>query len=132
MSIWGTAALQEALPAQDAAPTSNAPAEEAAVDPRAHGWVAPEAYDYGKYNMSSKEYDDARKAAFEEQAAHNSANDNTWAGSAPMYEWKGEYGDVGPRFPDIEAILFGSGDDTGTGVINFEKYFSFTPAIPMS
>ncbi|KJZ79385.1 hypothetical protein HIM_01536 [Hirsutella minnesotensis 3608] len=31
----------------------------------------------------------------------------TWDGNAPVYQWNDEFGDVGPRFPDVEQELFG-------------------------
>ena len=128
MSAWGTTDLAEALPA---APAPEASAEGAPqFNPRAHGWVQPEAYDYAKYNMSGKEYE-AQKAAAAENAELGPTlhSGETWAGSAPVYEWKGEYGDVGPRFPDIEKMLFGTDEDNGTGVINFEKYLLLHPDV---
>lgn len=129
MSTWGTQDLAKALPAATLNP--NASAECAVADPRTHGWAKPEAYDYGKYNMSTKEYQDQQLAAFEAAAAENQGlpsglhSGESWAGNAPIYEWKGEYGDVGPRFPDIEAMLFGN-EEADTGVIDFQKYGSLS------
>lgn len=33
-----------------------------------------------------------------------------------MYEWKEEYGDIGPRFEDLEKHLFGSEFHVRTGI----------------
>lgn len=31
----------------------------------------------------------------------------TWDGNAPVYQWSDEFGDVGPKFPNLELELFG-------------------------
>ncbi|KAF4589572.1 DEAD/DEAH box RNA helicase [Ophiocordyceps camponoti-floridani] len=31
----------------------------------------------------------------------------TWEGNARIYEWNDEYGDIGPKFPELELELFG-------------------------
>lgn len=31
----------------------------------------------------------------------------TFDGSAPIYQWDDEYGDVGPKMPELELELFG-------------------------
>lgn len=48
-------------------------------------WSAPIAFDYQSFN----------EAGFTE-----------WAGNAARYEWKDEYGDVGPRNEELEKQLF--------------------------
>lgn len=48
-------------------------------------WTAPVAFDYQGFN----------EAGFTE-----------WAGNAARYEWKDEYGDVGPRNEELEKQLF--------------------------
>ncbi|QIW99290.1 hypothetical protein AMS68_004808 [Peltaster fructicola] len=74
---------------------SGTPAE--AVDPQAgneefrrvveeRGWTAPVAFDYTSF----------------EQAENNQA----WHGEAARYEWNEEFGDVAPRVPQLEAILY--------------------------
>lgn len=63
------------------------------------GWVEPEKYDYDAYNANPKEPGEAPlDPAFELP---------TWAANAIKYEWKDEYGDVGPAHPELEAMLFG-------------------------
>lgn len=39
-----------------------------------------------------------------------------WANKAPVYEWKDEYGDVGPRFEDLEKQLFGYENHVRQGI----------------
>jgi ATP-dependent RNA helicase DDX3X len=34
-------------------------------------------------------------------------NNGDWHGTATKYEWKDEYGEVGPRIPELEKQLFG-------------------------
>lgn len=34
-------------------------------------------------------------------------NNDNWHGAGQVYEWRDEYGDVAPRVPELEAILFG-------------------------
>ena len=55
---------------------------------RAAGWTERSAVDY---------------ATVTDQAADS----GDWFGTAKVYEWKGEYGDVGPQVPELEKILFG-------------------------
>ncbi|PHH87554.1 hypothetical protein CDD83_8695 [Cordyceps sp. RAO-2017] len=40
-------------------------------------------------------------------AASNMDGTTAWDGSARVYQWNDEYGDVGPSFPDLELELFG-------------------------
>ncbi|PWY92862.1 DEAD/DEAH box RNA helicase [Aspergillus heteromorphus CBS 117.55] len=70
---------------------------EAANVAREKGWVAPEGYDYNKYTSVAPpvqpegEGDDALPE---------------WAGKAAKYEWKDEFGDVGPQNTELEEMLF--------------------------
>ncbi|PYH47814.1 DEAD/DEAH box helicase [Aspergillus saccharolyticus JOP 1030-1] len=68
---------------------------------RAKGWVAPESYDYGKYTTTGPTT---------EQPTGNAAGNDIpeWAANAAKYEWKDEYGDVGPEIPELEEMLFRS------------------------
>jgi ATP-dependent RNA helicase DDX3X len=66
------------------------PTSEAATETPLYGaapgqWSAPVAFDYESFN----------EAGFTE-----------WAGNAVRYEWKDEYGDVGPRNEELEKQLF--------------------------
>ncbi|PYH84840.1 putative DEAD/DEAH box RNA helicase [Aspergillus uvarum CBS 121591] len=65
---------------------------------RAKGWVAPESYDYDKYTAASAP----------DQPAGDSGDGQLpeWAANAAKYEWKDEYGDVGPEIPELEEQLF--------------------------
>lgn len=60
---------------------------DAARDAREQGWNVPQPYDYQNYER--KETGD-------------------WAGVAARYEWKDEYGDVGPPNAELEKELFES------------------------
>ena len=71
---------------------------EAAQRSRDAGWVEPVKYDYEAYNTDSKEMRESLDPAVELP---------TWAANATKYEWKDEYGDVGPVHPELERALFG-------------------------
>lgn len=43
---------------------------------------------------------------FEYAELANSKDHRDWAGIAARYEWKDEYGDVGPAVPELEDQLF--------------------------
>ena len=68
---------------------------EAAARARDHGWIEQNAYDYKRYNATVKDPD-------------TPAEGPIWAVNAKKYEWKDEYGDVGPEDPVLEIDLFGS------------------------
>lgn len=74
---------------------------EAAVAAREKGWAEPESYDYSKYSNTlpplPKPSDDTPDLDLPE-----------WAANAAKYEWKDEYGDVGPENPELEEMLFRS------------------------
>ncbi|KAL8796803.1 MAG: hypothetical protein Q9195_000886 [Heterodermia aff. obscurata] len=72
---------------------------DAAQRSRAAGWVEPVKYDYESYNADGKEARESLDPTVELP---------TWAANATKYEWKDEYGDVGPEHPELEAILFGT------------------------
>ncbi|PYI14868.1 putative DEAD/DEAH box RNA helicase [Aspergillus violaceofuscus CBS 115571] len=65
---------------------------------RAKGWVAPESYDYDKYTATPAP----------DQPAGDAGDGQLpeWAANAAKYEWKDEYGDVGPEIPELEEQLF--------------------------
>lgn len=54
---------------------------------RAHGWAAPIPVNHETY-------------------AAQGIDHATWQGASARYEWKDEYGDVTPRVPQLEEILF--------------------------
>jgi hypothetical protein len=70
-------------------------AEEAGQVARDKGWTDPVPFDYSDFN--SKERGD-------------------WAGVAARYEWKDEYGDVGPAIPELEDQLFRSEEIPRAGI----------------
>ena len=77
--------------------------EEALKRVRDAQWAEPEKYDYETYNAPPK---DQRSAA---PAESGEADDvPVWAGNATRYEWKDEYGEVGPEHPALEKMLFKS------------------------
>lgn len=118
MSGWGTQDMAAALPDVGApAALIEAPTVAEGPTPQEHGWVTPQSYDYATYGKSNKELSDA-KAAFESAAADYQAGGihQDWAGNAVVYEWKDEFGDVGPRFPDIESQLFGDDNHVKSGI----------------
>ncbi|KND87367.1 ATP-dependent RNA helicase ded1 [Tolypocladium ophioglossoides CBS 100239] len=51
------------------------------------GWVEQQALDY--------------------TAATGGDGVQTWDGNAPIYEWNDDFGDIGPKFPQVEMDLFG-------------------------
>jgi ATP-dependent RNA helicase DDX3X len=70
--------------------------EEAIAKARGHKWVEPQKYDYSIYN---KQVADAGTDT-------SQSRQHEWASSAGKYEWNDEYGDVGPRVPELEKQLF--------------------------
>lgn len=70
--------------------------EEAIAKAREHKWVEPQKYDYSIYNKQGTDAgtDTVQSLRYE------------WASSAGKYEWNDEYGDVGPRVPELEKELF--------------------------
>jgi hypothetical protein len=100
MSTWDMNEVKAALPADKnenahggvPIPSNNQPVSVTQVsetlDWEAKGWEKPEAYDY--------QADEATVG---------------WEGNAVVYHWDGEEGDVGPQYPELELILFGSEED---------------------
>ncbi|TVY86315.1 ATP-dependent RNA helicase, partial [Lachnellula willkommii] len=106
--------------------------------PGEHGWADKKdaAYDYATFSKSNKQLADEEKAARGEAAGQTPADSQgpeaepvgavgglqtgQWASNAVVYEWREEYGDVGPRFPDLEKQLFGSEFHVRQG-IEFKK-----------
>lgn len=80
-------------------PPPTVPIEGAADRAREHGFVAPVAYDYDNYKVTTKE---ERETA----AAEGRYLEPGWAATAARYEWDDEYGEVGPEDPKLEEDLF--------------------------
>lgn len=76
---------------------------EAASLARSKGWASPETYDYSKYVAPAGPAAEQSEFGGEPPAAEDLPE---WAGNAAKYEWKDEYGDVGPEIPELEEMLF--------------------------
>lgn len=107
---WTTAGMSEALPngtngtqtngsSHKEEMTAEKPASEAA-DVKIPGWV--EAHD---------------------EAGLQGSSDTVFDGNARVYQWDDEFGDVGPKYEDLELELFGDPKDRDerTG-LDFSKY----------
>lgn len=86
-------------------------AEESAIRARLRGWVEPEGYNYATYNASTRE---------EREAVDAGPDASPWASNAVKYEWKDDYGDVGPADPELEQLLFKAQTFTDAGEL-FER-----------
>ncbi|KAH6671917.1 P-loop containing nucleoside triphosphate hydrolase protein [Halenospora varia] len=139
---WGTAGVAAALPVTEtsggwgAAPAEPTAPAAPTKTPQEHGWVQKKGYDYVAFNKTNKEIADEKEAhavakgeegavtapdapATEDQGAVGGIAIGEWAGNAAVYEWKEEFGDVGPEFPQLEKQLFGSEFHVKAG-INFQ------------
>lgn len=107
---WGTTPA-----APEAATTdewSSAPAETAEETPAE---TAEESTKLTAPDLSKEEFvQKARGAGWTETTAFNyeefarlGGADAEWHGTSKVYEWKDEFGDVGPVVPELEHILFG-------------------------
>jgi ATP-dependent RNA helicase DDX3X len=79
--------------ANNSTPAKN---EEAHALARDKGWAEPQEFDYDAYNASDK------------VTGTDQVTKDGWSHNAEKYEWKEEYGDVGPPSADLEAQLFRS------------------------
>lgn len=97
-----TAGMASALPDVSNGDNTRAtgpPKDQEAFDTaRQVGWVAPEGYNYNSSNVANST---AESAAFPQNGQPQ------WAHQAAKYEWKEEYGAVGPALPELEKQLFG-------------------------
>lgn len=66
------------------------------LDPKVGGWAAQQKDDY--------------------TATTNIVDTQPSAASARVYEWNDEYGDIGPKIPELEEQLFGTSDSRGEGI----------------
>ena len=65
-------------------------------------WIKPQAYDYA--------------------AMESIISTQEWEGSARVYQWQDDFGDVGPEFPDMERELFGDPESRHEKAgVNFAK-----------
>ncbi|KAJ0425991.1 DEAD/DEAH box RNA helicase [Aspergillus carlsbadensis] len=104
---YDTSAMRDAL--ADVTNAQNNKASDASTLARAKGWVEPEIYDYQKYNAGPSLEKPAEEDGQEEPLPE-------WAAKAAKYEWKDEYGDVGPENPQLEQMLFRSEFINRTGL----------------
>ncbi|TGO48122.1 hypothetical protein BOTNAR_0491g00020 [Botryotinia narcissicola] len=136
MSTFETGDMVAALP--DTTKTLDVVAVER-KNPQEAGWVIAKKYDYETYNKSTKEQAEARAAVADgtegdadpaadaaedaepETLAVGGLRDGEWASSGAVYEWNEEYGDVGPKFPDLEEQLFGKNNNHVRQGLNFEN-----------
>ncbi|KAJ3525590.1 hypothetical protein NM208_g11576 [Fusarium decemcellulare] len=97
---WNTDALGDALPTSGEAPnghisTQNGHAQNGhtqngqteSSDASNGKWTQPQAFDY--------------------TALASQNTEQSWGCNARSYDWKDEYGDVGPKYPELELELFG-------------------------
>jgi ATP-dependent RNA helicase DDX3X len=97
---WGTGAMSEALPAAKEADVSlnteqNTPVQNGDAQPE-----PPKGYDASRGRWTEPQAID-----YTSMAAGNDAQ--TWGCNARAYAWQDEYGDVGPKYPELELELFG-------------------------
>ena len=100
MAGWGMDDMAAALPSTQEAAAIAKSTPEVRKNPQEAGWVAKQSYDYDTYNKSSKEL-------LEAGATGSGSESRAWASNAVRYEWNDEYGDVVPRFEELEKQLFG-------------------------
>lgn len=85
MSFANVSNMKSALPSADGG--HKAPA--VAIDGEGKEWSKPLEYNY------------------EELAQQGPVEATNWEGNAAIYEWNDEYGEVGPKHPELEVMLFG-------------------------
>ena len=75
---------------------------------REKGWTTPKGYDYEKYTSTLP--------PLNQPQGDNQEQLPEWAAQAAKYEWKDEFGDVGPRNTELEEMLFRSEYTNRTGL----------------
>jgi ATP-dependent RNA helicase DDX3X len=120
-SAWATAepqlALTDLTPAANGATTTGPPKNEDALKvAREAGWVPPTAHNYiskapaADLNKDGGEAQPDLAPASEGQGTEDvlisRSGASTWAHDSAKYEWKEEFGDVGPRDELLERELF--------------------------
>ena len=100
-------------PGQESTPNPDAAANEAAA--REHGWSKPVSYNYGMYAApfnpprQGVEGEPSEGTAEATEARPRFTEDvPEWGAKSARYEWKEEYGDVGPAFKELEDMLYGT------------------------
>jgi ATP-dependent RNA helicase DDX3X len=89
--------------------TTSAKNEGAHALARNKGWIKPQEFDYDAYNASGK------------GTGTGQVVKGDWSHNAGKYEWKEEYGDVGPPSAELEDQLFRS-ELTNRQGLKFDKY----------
>ncbi|KAJ4140127.1 hypothetical protein NW768_001480 [Fusarium equiseti] len=97
---WGTGPMAEALlPATEAgafpSDTENTQVQNGDAQPE-----PPKGYDASRGRWTEPEAIDYTSMATSDDA-------QTWGCTARTYDWKDEYGEVGPKYPELELELFG-------------------------
>ncbi|GLA10576.1 hypothetical protein AnigIFM62618_000173 [Aspergillus niger] len=95
-------ALKESTSNQANNPTESSKAA------REKGWTTPKGYDYEKYTSTLP--------PLNQPQGDNQEQLPEWAAQAAKYEWKDEFGDVGPRNTELEEMLFRSEYTNRTGL----------------
>lgn len=90
--------LEDAAPPAAATQQSSVNADAAAVA-REKGWTAPQQYDYSKYNTTVQPLEKAAEG-------DDIVDLPEWAANAAKYEWRDEFGDIGPPNSELEDMLF--------------------------
>ncbi|WQF83221.1 Putative ATP-dependent RNA helicase DEAD-box, Helicase superfamily 1/2, ATP-binding protein [Colletotrichum destructivum] len=88
MEIFDTANMQAALSSE----SSEKKAPAVVIDNEGKAWAKPLPYNY------------------DELAKQGPVETTDWEGNGAIYEWNDEFGDVGPKFPELELALFGNPD----------------------
>lgn len=101
MSTFDTSSMAAALPE---AANGNGPTKLTPEQLRERGWVAPESFDYEA--AMAKSSNAAGVPATVPILESGGEEIPGWAHNARKYEWKDEYGDVGPPIPELELQLF--------------------------
>jgi ATP-dependent RNA helicase DDX3X len=133
-SMWAAGEMKSALPDLALAANGTATAsagrvvnEEAVKKAQDAGWVKPQPYDYSSTAPTAGingTADTASKAEGEAGTGTNTASvhaRSAWAHDAKKYEWKEEFGDIGPVDLALEKDLF-QGEHINRAGAKLEKY----------
>jgi len=104
---------------------TGAPADkaEAAAKARAYGFAEPIKYDYAVYGV---------KTGGDAEGEATSLPDFNWAANAAKYEYNEEYGEVGPRIPQLEQQLYTGEHIVRTGLYITKLHFKVTVEGPVT
>lgn len=96
---------------------TNVKNEAVAAQAAEHGWVKPSIYDYSLYAAAEKpsSANQIPEARANEEAGQTTTDVPVWASDAARYEWKEEYGEVGPAVESLERQLFGNPERSHRG-----------------